>query len=355
MLTPQKREQEHVIRDKQQEISEQNEQLVALQREGQEKQDALRNTQNKLAALDSHQGQLLSQLQQANRDAAAIWEHLQKNKDKLGFEKEVSGPPMLNCSVKDPRYSNQIQAHMQASDFFCFTSQTIKDHKRLSDIVFDELELSATLRSCTVGLDSFRRPMSQAELNALGLDGYVIDYLDGPEPVLAMLCSTSKLHLSAVALGDISEEQYNNITKDKRITHFIAGKQSYARTSRPEYGPHAVSTRVQQIRPGRFWTDKPVDDSVKRGLQNQLAGAAGELHEMRRKLVELTESVDVLKQEISDIRKKLVRSSLVIFWIRSTDTRNRRKYELRKTSYKRNTAFGKLSRTESVGFHAGTN
>lgn len=279
--------------------------MTTIRTQGKEKNKIIQAAQQKLDALDSQEGQLFSQLQQKNNDAAQIWEWLQANQ-KL-FKQEVFGPPMLTCSVKDPRYTNLVQAFLQDGDFLCFTAQNYDDFQVLSDQAIKKLGLSATLRCCKADLNSFRRPLSQAELTAFGLDGFIIDYLEGPGPVLAMLCSEKRLHSTAIGLADISEEQYNRITEDNRIQYFAAGKQSYTCIRRVEYGPHAVSTRVQQVRPGKFWTGKPVDDSVKREYQREIAEATGELQELKKQNKELLERVDALRQEITTINEEIVR------------------------------------------------
>ncbi|KAK3954567.1 P-loop containing nucleoside triphosphate hydrolase protein [Pseudoneurospora amorphoporcata] len=297
------REQEHKIRDKDQEVAELNEKLTTLRIEGKEKQKTQRTAQAKIDALDSHQGQLLSQLQQTDRDVAQAWEWLQKNQNL--FEKEVFGPPMLTCSVKDPRYSDLVQAFLQRDDFLCFTAQTKKDHSTLSTQLYDVMRLSATVRTCFKDTNSFRRPMSQAELNALGLDGFVLDFLEGPDRVLAMLCSEKFLHRLAIALDDISEEQYDKITMNGNIRSFAAGRECYQVKSRAEYGPGAVSTIVTQVRQGNFWTDKPVDDSVKRELQHQLNEAIGELHELKQENIRLLGLMDALRAEVAKMREEV--------------------------------------------------
>ncbi|KAJ4402804.1 Structural maintenance of chromosomes protein 5 [Neurospora sp. IMI 360204] len=297
------REQEHVIRDKEQEIAELNEQATTLRTQGKEKNRIIQTAQEKMAALDSHQGQLLSKLRQANNDAAQIWEWLQENQNV--FESEVFAPPMLSCSVKDPRYSNLVQAFLQGDDFLCFTTQSPEDLRKLNHQIVNVMGLSGTIRCCTADVNSFRRPTSQAELNALGLDGFIIDFIEGPDPVLAMFCAEKQLHRTAIALADISEEQYDKITLDGRIRFFAAGRQSYHITRRVEYGSGAVSTRVQQVRPGKFWTDKPVDDSVKRELQRQVAEAVGEREELKKENTRLLGLINASREEITKINDKL--------------------------------------------------
>ncbi|KAH7628743.1 putative SMC5 protein [Sordaria sp. MPI-SDFR-AT-0083] len=296
------REQEHKVRDKDQELAELNEKWATVKIQGKENQKTVRTAQAKIDALDSHQGQLLSYLQQINRDAAQAWEWLQEPENQKLFEKEVFGPPMLTCSVKEPRYSDLIQAFLQDSDFLCFTAQTKNDHSTLSTQLYDVKGLSVNIRTCFADINSFRRPTSQEELNALGLDGFAIDYLDGPDPVLAMLCAEKRLNSTAVGLADISEEQYNSIISDGRIRYFAGGKQFYTSTRRVEYGANAVSTRVQQVRGGKFWKDTPVDDSVKRELQRQMVEAVGQLQELKQENTRLVELMDALRAEVAKMR-----------------------------------------------------
>jgi hypothetical protein len=242
--------------------------------------------------LDSQQGQLLNQLRRIDRDVAAGWEWLKDNQN--GFEKEVFGPPMLTCTVKDKRYTDLVQSMLQAGDFLCFTAQTKEDHKRLSNQFYGKMGLSVTIRSCLTSYNSFRPPLPREELLSLGFDGYVSDYLDGPEPVLAMLCSEKKLHASAVSLRDINDEQFEQIQRAERLTQFAAGRQFYRITRRREYGPGAISTRVTQFQKGRFWTDQPVD--------------AAERVELLQKVDELKAQRNTLKEEYTakDAQKKAI-------------------------------------------------
>ncbi|KAK4133334.1 SMC5-like protein [Trichocladium antarcticum] len=259
------REQHHLDREKELEV-------VALEDEAQQFRataegirEQLTRVQNNLQGLESQQGKLLNQLKKFNPDVARGWDWLKDNQAQ--FEKEVFGPPMLTCSVKDNRYTDLVQSMLQADDFLCFTAQTKEDHKKLSDQFYNSMGLSVTIRSCFTSFGSFRSPLSKGELTGLGFDGYVIDYLEGPEPVLAMLCSEKRVHMSAVALNDISDEQFDRIQQAENLTQFAAGRQLYRITRRREYGPGAISTRVTQFTKGRFWTNQPVDMTEKAELQ----------------------------------------------------------------------------------------
>lgn len=278
--------------------------MVALWTKGAENKDELARLQTSMQELDSQQGQLLNQLRRIDRDVAAGWEWLKDNQD--GFEKEVFGPPMLTCSVKDKRYTDLVQSMLQAGDFLCFTAQTKEDHKRLSNQFYGKMGLSVTIRSCLTSYNSFRPPLPREELLRLGFDGYVSDYLDGPEPVLAMLCSEKKLHGSAVSLRDINDEQFEQIQRAERLMQFAAGRQFYRITRRREYGPGAVSTRVTQIGKGRFWTDQPVDGAER----TELLQKVDELKTQRNTLRDEWNAKDAQKKAI-DVEKNQIKEKEV--------------------------------------------
>ncbi|KAK4155132.1 SMC5-like protein [Chaetomidium leptoderma] len=295
------REQEHLQREKEPESEEVGAEINQMRTRAGEIRNQEARLRNGLQELESQQGQLLTQLRRIDPDVAKGWEWLQVNQD--GFDKEVFGPPMLTCSVKDKRYTDLVQSILQQGDFLCFTAQTREDHKRLSDQFYSKMGLSVTIRSCFTAYSAFRPPLSREELPALGFDGYVSDYLDGPEPVLAMLCAEKRMHASAVSLQDISDEQFDRIQRAEKLTQFAAGRQLYRITRRREYGPGAVSTRVTQFAKGRFWTDQPVDAAEK----NEILQKLGELKAQRDALKEQYDANVARKATIDAERAQIAR------------------------------------------------
>ncbi|KAI1141139.1 P-loop containing nucleoside triphosphate hydrolase protein [Hypoxylon sp. FL0543] len=244
--------------------------------------------ENDLEALNSQEGQKLAFLRKVNADVAKGWEWLQEHRDE--FEKEVFGPPMLTCSVKDQRYSDQIQSLLGPDDFLCFTCQTRNDHKKLSAQFYKEMSISVTIRTCGTELASFRPPIPREQAREMSLDGYAIDYLEGPEPVLAMLCQERRLHVSGVGLRDISNEQYERITSSG-IPSFSTGSTMYRINRRREYGDGAVSTLTRKINRGRFWTNQPVDHAERLALT--------------RRINELDEEIQVIRNEGQENKRRV--------------------------------------------------
>lgn len=221
-----------------------------------------------LQGLESQEGKLLNHLRNMGPDAAAGWAWVSENQDK--FDKEVFGPPMLTCSLKDMRYADLIQAMLGKNDFLCFTTQTREDHMKLSDQLFKVMRISATVRTNFSAYADFEPPVARDQLGDMGLDGYVTDYIEGPEPVLAMLCSERRLHQAAVSLRPLTDAHFDRIEHRGQINSFACGTKMYRITRRREYGPGAVSTRITAVQNGRWWTNEPVDMTEKAELERKL-------------------------------------------------------------------------------------
>ncbi|KAK2600911.1 hypothetical protein N8I77_010409 [Diaporthe amygdali] len=301
-IREQKSRMDHELKDEKQEL---HTAMAELKERGKANHQEKGRIQRELDNLNSQEGQRFLQLRKAEPEVATAWEWLQENGDK--FEKQVFGPPMLTCSMKDKRYANHVQSLLQRDDFLCFTAQTRNDHKLLTDQFFTSMKLAVTVRTVTTDLSSFRSPIPQENLGTMGLDGYALDFVEGPEPVLAMLCSEKKLHLTGVALKDISEEQYQRIIEDEVFNSFATGSTMYRITRRREYGPGATSTMSRTIRPGTYWTDEPLDMAAKNELEQRLQQCQTDFAEMKRTNEEYKAKMAALNEKEDEIRDAIKR------------------------------------------------
>ncbi|KAI1845007.1 hypothetical protein JX265_008408 [Neoarthrinium moseri] len=297
------REQEHVLRDLVPEKRQIQDSIGDIKLQGRQNKTEIDAIQQNINSLNSQQGQKISFLKRFNPEVYQGWEWLQENQDK--FEKEVFGPPMLTCSLKDERYSDLIQSMLQANDFLCFTCQTRKDHKTLSEKFYKDMGLSITIRTCGTDFRTFQPPMPVVDACRLGLDGYAIDFMDGPEPVLAMLCSERFLHASGVALEEISSEQFDALQNSQRINTWATGQTFFRVIRRREYGPDATTTSTRKVNQGRFWTDQPIDNQEMTDLQGKLNEATERRRQLLESLKDAQAKVPEIEEKESTVQKRL--------------------------------------------------
>ncbi|KAJ4148063.1 hypothetical protein LMH87_002551 [Akanthomyces muscarius] len=262
-----------------------------------------------LASLDTQQGQQLNLMKKNFPEVARAWEWVQEHMDE--FEKEVFGPPMISCSIADDRYSFQVQSLLQMDDFACFTVQTRNDFKKLSDQLYRVMSLSVVIRSSVHSLENFQPPMSRKEAVKLGLDGFAVDYLEGPAPVIAMLCSEKRIHQSGVGLSEHDNAQYTRLANSGSITQWAAGRHLFSLRRRKEYGGKAMTAISKFINPGRFWTSQTVDVQEKAELTRQLQEVEAEFEVLKDKRNEILQKQraqhgmrDAISAKINDLRSE---------------------------------------------------
>ncbi|KAF4449317.1 hypothetical protein F53441_7389 [Fusarium austroafricanum] len=283
------RGEEHTLRELEGEKREVSGQRDEIKNRGKSINNEIRQVEHSIQSLETQQGQQLNFMRKNFPELATGWDWIQEHRE--DFEKEVFGPPMISCSIKDERYSDQVQSLLQGDDFTCFTAQTKNDYKKLSDQLYRVQSLSVVIRSCSQPLGAFPRPVSMDEASDLGLDGFAIDFLEGPEPVLAMLCAEKRLHQSGVSLRDHNDARYDRLVRSGRVNSWAAGNQSFMIRRRKEYGPQAMTAVTKNIPPGRFWTSQPID--------------AQEKQELSKRLLELNGERDVLKEQYHELQNRI--------------------------------------------------
>jgi hypothetical protein len=254
--------------------------------------------------LDSASGQQELKLQRLSHDTLKAYRWLLENQSK--FEKEVFGPPVVTCSITDPKYADAVESLFQKTDFTSFTVQTRRDFRTLQLAINQTLGLhDISIRTCSLSLDTMRAPMSNDQLAQLGFDGWARDFLTGPDPVIAMLCSEKNLHSTPIGLREISNEVFARL-EEGLMSSWVSGKRSYQVTRRREYGPGATSTRVREIKPAQMWTEQPVDVSLKREHQQNIMLWNEQLQDIKEKLESERAAVLKIREEHEQAEREMV-------------------------------------------------
>ncbi|KAE8374881.1 P-loop containing nucleoside triphosphate hydrolase protein [Aspergillus bertholletiae] len=247
-----------------------------------EKTDKVKELEHHLQKLDSQSGRQEERLKQISHDSYKAYQWIQNNQDK--FEMEVFGPPVVTCSVKDPKYADAVESLLQRTDLIAFTVQCRNDFRTLQrELNMGQKLHDISIRTSSVPLGRFQPPMPEDEIRKLGFDGWAKDFINGPDPVVATLCSENRLNQTPIGHRDITDEEFGRMEQGS-ISSWVAGKQSYQVTRRKEYGPNATSTRVRQVRPARVWTSQPMGASAKEELARNIQALKEEMRELQEKI-----------------------------------------------------------------------
>lgn len=277
---------------------------IETTKRGKDRSAQIQDAQQELANLESQAGQQSKKLFNLSRDTSKLWEWVQNNQNV--FEKPVFGPPVVECSVTDPRYVDMIETLFQKTIFLSFTVQSNHDFKKLQTQAHDRMGLSeVNIKVMPKGVGDFPPPIGPDELKRYGFEGWAIDYLRGPEAVLAMLCYDLRIHRTAVMIKDTSTQQFEQL-QNSPIDSWLTSKSSYNIVRRREYGPSATSTRVREVRRATVWTDQPVDLAAKRELQENIHGWGEEVTAFQAKNAEAQTEIDSVRGNIRHKDQEIV-------------------------------------------------
>ena len=269
--------------------------IGGLAEQGKQRQRIIQDATREMENLQSQAGQQANKLKGASRDAAKAWDWIQNNRNR--FQGEVFGPPIVECAVKDKRHADAVESMIPDGEKLAFTVTSHEDFKMLQQQLYGTMSLNdVNIRASVQPLSSFRAPMAEEELQRHGLQRYILDLLEGPEPVLAMLCDNRNIHQTAFTTREISEDQFNALQRST-VSSWVTPTQTYMITRRREYGEQATSTRVQVIKRARFFTDAPVDRQLEDELNARIREANGERVELGERIQELKSEGSKLMQD----------------------------------------------------------
>lgn len=298
------------IRTLEDELNRGHETVGELREQARQRQQIIAQEEEKQTHLQSQAGRLESKLSGVSRASADVWRWVQANKDK--FEHEVFGPPMIVCAVKGGRDADWIEAMVGAGELKAFTVCSRNDFNVLTHQAYQVMGLTdVNIRNSTLGLDQYPTPdTSPEEMKRLGLDGWLMELITGPEPVLAMLCDNTNLHRNAFCKRDITEDQYDMLKKTS-ISSWCTPTNTYRMIRRGEYGEAGTAARVSPLHRARLLTDAPVstqaeEDSKARiaTLEGEISHIKEEMHGVRARAAQLKEKITKLKDEVESIKKE---------------------------------------------------
>ena len=263
------------------------------------------------AELDTQAGQQENLLKKLSPHTFEGWQWLEKNKHTLGLREDVYAPPLLSCSVPDCKYAAAVESFLRPrAELVTITCTHAEDARIVSNALVGSRQNGGlglhqiTIRTMSRPRASFQPAVTRDELCSIGFDGWITDYIQGPDPVIAMLCDSAQLHRAAYASTPISNDRFDSLPQTG-ITRCVNGTEVCTTRTRSEY-VGASSTSISQLGPARFFTDQPVDTEEKRQLDLAISELEREIQQRKNEHEELKSHVHELRSQLKEVDMKKV-------------------------------------------------
>lgn len=224
------------------------------------------------------------------------------------FKGRVHPPPLLEVEI-DQRYRhlcNSIEMPIRWATLKTFVCEKRADYDLIARKLNDEMQLRVNVAEIeNVSSEEIRRqmPVDPSALRQMGFDGYVVDFLRGPQTVLNYLCVADNLHQIPLTS---TEQRLDRARVERQFRRFIVGDtmnlirvSPYAGAS----GKHQVQMSTRVATPARNLVHN-VDTEQLRRLEREEAERAEEkrsletrFRELQARLAGVQETIGRLKGE----------------------------------------------------------
>ncbi|KAF1962850.1 P-loop containing nucleoside triphosphate hydrolase protein [Byssothecium circinans] len=290
--------------------------LVTIREDVISRRNMLQQKRDARAALDTQAGQQENLLKKLSPDTFKGWQWLEKNKGTLGLKEDVYAPPILSCSVPDAKHAAIVESFIRPKgELITITCTHADDAKVVSDaLVGNRANGGMGLHQITIRTVSHPRAFYQPavtrnELRDMGFDSWIIDHIQGPDPVIAMLCDSAKLHRSAYASTPIPSHRFDTLPQTG-IMKCVNGTEVCTIRTRAEYAG-ASSTSITQLGPARYFTDQPMNTEEKSQLdqditelERDLIHQRGEHEKLKAQWQALRDQLNKLDEDKMDVKKE---------------------------------------------------
>ncbi|KAK5115433.1 hypothetical protein LTR85_009893 [Meristemomyces frigidus] len=265
-------------------------QVASLEQQSRQQDTIIERAEREKAVSQTQAGQQANKLKNQSFDSHRAWEWIQENRHL--FKSEVFGPPIVECSVPNPQHAAAVETAIGGGEMKAFTTTCREDFKMLQRQVYTTMRLKdVNIRSVNNALDSFRPNCPVERLQSFGLESYILQLMEGPEPVLAMLCDNRNIHQTAFTSRNLPAERVEALKQpNSPITSWITPTESYTVARRREYGDKASSTRVQTLSVAKIFLESPA--------------AHQEDAELDQRIVDAKRTISQLKGEYQDLKRE---------------------------------------------------
>ncbi|KAL2314493.1 hypothetical protein POMI540_1912 [Schizosaccharomyces pombe] len=233
------------------------------------------------------------------------------------FEAPAYGPIYMNLKCKEKGFAALIEGFFRTDTFRTFIMSNYNDYLKLMDLITSKTKYTPTIREFSSErkkkIEDFEPPCSREKLQSFGFDGYVIDFLEGPEVVLVALCHMLKIHQIPIAKRELPPASVNALNNfrlangDPVLKTYLAGSSIHL-VFRSAYGDREITRRTDPLPSRSIYFSENVEMDLVKQKEEQLNAQLSQLENLQneeRKLQEKVNEHESLLSRTNDILSTL--------------------------------------------------
>lgn len=183
-------------------------------------------------------------------------------------------PALVTLNVKDKSVAPVLEAIIPYGHLNAIVVTSKSDYNGLSKYLYDEKRCMVSIRTLSEEkIDMSKDRISREDLRRLGFDGFITDFLSGPEEVIQMLCENVYLNRIPISIKGLSNEQKEIISKEinngLELVKYVSYDELYT-MNKSKFGRKQVSTNIRSFKLKSFIFSNGISDEQKVNINNKI-------------------------------------------------------------------------------------
>lgn len=231
--------------------------------------------------------------------------HILLRKEQRNLKVKYYEAPIVSCRVTDQKYAKYFEKVIDNNSLFAFFFDSEDQYRRVSSVIPKDMNIPMRV----VPNSPLNQPMPVERLRQLGFDGYLSDFITGPDTVIRGLMHRSFIHCIPVALKPVHQNTINKLLEhrsDGRTTFlkFVVENNLFM-VGRSRYGSKQFFYQTEHIGGAQLMGSEGLTEEVKREIQKRVHDLMSRMDELKDSSTQLEEKKKQQQDNLMGIDEKL--------------------------------------------------
>lgn len=225
--------------------------------------------------------------------------HILLRKEKKNLGVRYNEAPIVSCHVTHQKYAKYFEKIVDNNSLFALFFDSEEQYQKVSAALPKNMNIPMRVAPNT----PLQQPMPVERLRQLGFDGYLSDFITGPDTVVRGLKHRSFLHCIPVALKPVDQNTINKLLEPRSDgkTPFVrfAVENNLFMVGRSRYGSKQVFYQTEHIGEAQLMGSEGLTEDVRKDIQRRL-------HDLKSRMDELKNSRTGLEEKKKHQQENLI-------------------------------------------------
>lgn len=213
--------------------------------------------------------------------------------------------PVVCCRVTHQKYAKYFEKVVDNNSLFSLFFANEENYQKVSSVLPKDINVPMRV----VANATVNQPMPVEKLKKLGFDGYLSDFITGPDAVIKGLNNRSSLHCIPISLRPVDQNTVKKLLQpgaDGKVPflRFVI-ENSLFMVGRSRYGSKQVFYQTEHIGEAQLMGSEGLTEEVKQEIQRRVTNLKTKIEEFKKSKSEKEKTKARLQEDLGAVDEEL--------------------------------------------------